>query len=53
MKLLFNTVQPQVVEDDESVMASFKRLIANIDEIQQVISMSKKLIGKELSLHEL
>ena len=34
-------------------MASFKRLIANIDEIQQVMSMSKKLMAKELSLHEL
>ena len=36
----------KVAEDDEAIMASFKRLIVNIDEIQQVIGMSKKLLGK-------
>ena len=42
-----------IVKDDEAVLASFKRLIAQIDEIQQVMTMSKNLLKKELTLHEL
>ena len=42
-----------IVKDDEAVLASFKRPIAQIDEIQQVMTMSKNLLKKELTLHEL
>jgi len=50
-----NQLGQKVAQDDEAVhvVASFKRLIANTDEMQQVIHMSKKPLGKELSLHEL
>ena len=42
-----------IVKDDEAVLASFQRLIASIDEIQQVITMSTNLLHKELTLQEL
>ena len=34
-------IDQKVAQDDEAVIASFRRLIANIDEIQQVISIAK------------
>ena len=42
-----------VVQDNEAVVASFKRLIKHIEEIQQVINMGDKLMGKEFSIDEL
>ena len=41
-----------VVQDDEAVVASFKRLIKNIDELQQVINMGDKLMGKKFGIDE-
>ena len=42
-----------VVQDNEAVVASFKRLIKQMEEIQQVINMGDKLMGKEFGIDEL
>ena len=42
-----------VVQDEEAVIASFKRLIRNIDELQQVINMGDKLMDKKFGIDEL
>ena len=48
-----NHMNQMIVQDDEAVLASFKRLVASIDEIKQVTKMSKSLLRKELTLQEL
>ena len=47
------SMNQMVVQDNEAVVASFKRLIRHIDEIQQVINMGDKLLGKAFGIDEL
>ena len=42
-----------VVQDDEAVVASFKRLIKHVQDIQQAINIGDKLMGKTFGIDEL